>query len=49
MAAQNGKDLLVKIDMTGGGMFDTAAGLRATRISLLQMWIIPTPPINGIM
>lgn len=34
MAAQNGKDLLVKIDMTGGGMFETAAGLRATRISL---------------
>jgi len=25
---------LVKIDMTGGGMFETAAGLRATRISL---------------
>ena len=34
MAAQNGKDLLVKIDMTAGGMFETAAGLRATRISL---------------
>ena len=34
MAAQNGKDLLVKIDMTGDGMFETAAGLRATRISL---------------
>ena len=28
MAAQNGKDLLVKIDMTGAGMFVTAAGLR---------------------
>jgi len=34
MAAQNGKDLLVKIDMTGDGQFETAAGLRATRISL---------------
>ncbi len=34
MAAQNGKDLLLKIDMTGGGQFTTAAGLRATRISL---------------
>lgn len=34
MAAQNGKDLLVKIDMTGGGLFETAAGLRATRLSL---------------
>ena len=33
MAAQNGKDLLVKIDMTGDGAFETAAGLRATRIS----------------
>lgn len=33
MAAQNGKDLLVKIDMTGDGLFETAAGLRATRIS----------------
>lgn len=33
MAAQNGKDLLVKIDMNGGGLFETAAGLRATRIS----------------
>ncbi|SFS08048.1 phage major tail protein, TP901-1 family [Yoonia litorea] len=34
MAAQNGKDLLVKIDMTGGGSFQTVAGLRATRLSL---------------
>jgi len=33
MVAQNGKDLLVKIDMTGGGAFETVAGLRATRIS----------------
>ncbi len=33
MAAQNGKDLLVKMDMTGGGLFETIAGLRATRIS----------------
>ena len=33
MAAQNGKDLMVKIDMTGDGAFTTAAGLRATRIS----------------
>ena len=33
MAAQNGKDLLIKLDMTGGGMFDTIAGLRASRIS----------------
>ena len=33
MAAQNGKDLLIKIDMTGSGQFQTAAGLRATRIA----------------
>ncbi len=33
MAAQNGKDLLIKIDMTGSGSFDTFAGLRATRVS----------------
>lgn len=33
MGAQNGKDLLIKLDMTGGGQFDTVAGLRATRIS----------------
>lgn len=30
---QNGKDLLVKLDMTGDGQFETIAGLRATRIS----------------
>lgn len=33
MGAQNGKDLLVKVDLTGDGMFETMAGLRATRIS----------------
>ncbi|MBI1416685.1 MAG: phage major tail protein, TP901-1 family [Limimaricola sp.] len=33
MVAQNGKDLLIKIDMTGGGQFETVAGLRATRLS----------------
>ncbi len=33
MAAQNGKDLLIKVDMTGGGSFETLAGLRATRVS----------------
>jgi TP901-1 family phage major tail protein len=33
MVAQNGKDLLVKIDMNGSGLFETVAGLRATRIS----------------
>jgi TP901-1 family phage major tail protein len=34
MAAQNGKDLLIKIDMNGEGLFETVAGLRATRINL---------------
>ena len=33
MVAQNGKDLLIKLDLTGGGAFTTIAGLRATRIS----------------
>jgi len=33
MGAQNGKDLLIKIDLTGAGQFETIAGLRATRIS----------------
>ncbi len=33
MAAQSGRDLLLKIDMDGNGVFQTFAGLRATRIS----------------
>ena len=33
MAVQNGKDLLIKVDLTGGGNFQTVAGLRATRVS----------------
>lgn len=33
MVAQNGKDLLIKLDLTGGLQFETIAGLRATRIS----------------
>ena len=33
MGAQNGKDLLVKLDQTGSGSFQTIAGLRASRIS----------------
>ena len=34
MVAQNGKDLLIKVDMTSDGQFETIAGLRATRVSL---------------
>ncbi|NSX56253.1 phage major tail protein, TP901-1 family [Parasulfitobacter algicola] len=33
MAAQNGKDLLIKLDMTDDGQFETIAGLRASRIN----------------
>ena len=33
MAVQSGKDLLVKIDLSSDGNFQTVAGLRATRIS----------------
>lgn len=32
MAVQNGRDLLIKMDMTGAGQFSTIAGLRATRL-----------------
>ena len=33
MVAQNGKDLLIKVDMQTDGTFETVAGLRATRVS----------------
>lgn len=33
MAAQAGKDLLLKVDQTGGGAFVTVAGLRSKRVS----------------
>jgi TP901-1 family phage major tail protein len=33
MVAQKGKDLLIKLDMSGTGDFETVAGLRATRIT----------------
>ncbi|MBO9472022.1 phage major tail protein, TP901-1 family [Shimia sp. R10_1] len=33
MGAQSGKDLLIKVDLTGDGQFESVAGLRATRIS----------------
>lgn len=33
MVAQKGKDLLIKLDLSGSGEFETVAGLRATRIS----------------
>ena len=33
MAVQNGKDLLIKVDQTGSGSFETLAGLRATRLT----------------
>jgi len=33
MVAQKGKDLLIKLDLTGTGTFKTIAGLRASRIT----------------
>ena len=33
MTVQNGRDLLIKMDMTGDGSFETVAGLRATRLA----------------
>ena len=33
MAVQSGRDLLIKIDLTGDGSFGTLAGLRATRLT----------------
>ncbi len=33
MGAQAGKDLLIKLDMDGNGLFETVAGLRTTRLS----------------
>lgn len=33
MSSQNGRDLLIKVDMDGSGAFETLAGLRATRIA----------------
>ena len=33
MAAQKGRDLLLKIDSTGGGVFITVAGLRANTLT----------------
>jgi TP901-1 family phage major tail protein len=33
MAVQNGKDLLLKVDLDDEGQFETVAGLRATRIT----------------
>lgn len=32
MAVQSGRDLLIKMDMTGDGQFETIAGLRASRL-----------------
>jgi TP901-1 family phage major tail protein len=33
MAAQKGRDLLLKVDATGGGNYQTVAGLRASTLS----------------
>ncbi len=33
MAGQNGRDLLIKMDMIGDGSFETVGGLRASRLA----------------
>lgn len=33
MTAQSGKDLLLKVDIDGTGLFETVAGLRSTKLS----------------
>ncbi|MBM3606219.1 MAG: phage major tail protein, TP901-1 family [Alphaproteobacteria bacterium] len=33
MATQSGRDLLIRMDMSGNGTFETLAGLRASRLS----------------
>lgn len=33
MGAQSGKDVLIKLDMTGDGVFQVLAGLKATRLT----------------
>ncbi len=47
MTAQSGKDVLVKVDMTGSGSFQTAAGLRATRLSFNAQTIDVTTIESG--
>ncbi len=40
MAAQNGKDLLIKVDLTGDGQFGTVAGgcVRRASVSTPKVW-----------
>ena len=49
MVAQNGKDLLIKIDMTGDGLFETAAGLRAMRAIPLPFVGQTLQKIGGVL
>ena len=42
MAVQNGKDLLIKVDMVGDGQFVTVAGLRATALQPQELQAIET-------
>ena len=47
MPAQNGRDLLIRVDMLGDGTFQTIAGLRATRISFNAETVrLPLPPLH---
>lgn len=42
MAAQKGKDLLLKVDTTGAGSFSTVAGLRSRSISFNAETVVVT-------
>ncbi len=47
MGAQNGKDLLIKVDTNGSGTFETLAGLRATRVSFNAETVDVTNPSSA--
>lgn len=47
MAVQNGRDLLIKMDMTGDGTFETIAGLRASRLGFNAETIDVTSTASG--
>ena len=47
MAVQNGRDLLIKMDITGDGTFETIAGLRASRLGFNAETIDVTSTASG--
>ena len=47
MSAQNGKDLLIKVDLSGGNTFQTLAGLRRRGlVSMLRLSILPASRVR---